>query len=88
MTEYIVLEGGGVDYEPKLHGVFNNLGLAKECIKSAMLEFLKSFDDLDEGSVVIDKRIVDNYTYFYIYQDKQEMSYGAYMNVFVLTEIK
>jgi hypothetical protein len=89
---YIIFEGGGVEFEPKFHGMFDNLGLAKEHIKNILMKFLKDFmlphEDLEESNVIVEKKYFENYTYFYIYQDKDEQEYGAYMNVFILVEVK
>jgi hypothetical protein len=85
---YVVFEGGGADYEPKVHGIFQNLGLAKECVKSAMLDFIEEFDfgrdAAGKSTVIVDKQKFENYTYFYVYQDSEERDFGGYTNIFAI----
>jgi hypothetical protein len=88
---YIVFEGGGIETDPKVHGIFENRWLAKECLKSTVQQFLDDnmipvFDE--ENAPLIDKRQDGNYTYFYIYQDAEEKEFNSYLNVFVFAEIE
>jgi hypothetical protein len=88
---YVVFEGGGIEYEPKTLGVFNDTIKAKECVKAAMISFLEIFDPEPEAfgtrSAIIEKQIFDNNILFYIYQDEEEQSYGAAANIFVISEV-
>ena len=86
---YIVFEGGGIEYDPRIHGVFTNLGKAKECIKKAMLDFIKIHMapyEIDGSKIIVDKQYYENYTYFRIFVDQENVEYGAYENMFILTE--
>ncbi len=86
---YIVFESGGIDYDPKIHGIFSELKLAQDCIKKKILEFIRENmvigqESMQEYGIVVDKQVYGNYVYFRVYQDETEQSYGAFSNVFVL----
>ena len=87
---YVVFEGGGVDYSPLIHGIFEDKVSAKECVKNIMRDFclgLKSIDTEMYEFLFIDKKIVENYMYFYVYQDDADVQYGDYMNSFAIAKI-
>lgn len=86
---YVVFEGGGVDFDAHVHGIFNNLGHAKECLKNAVLAFIRDYCTPHTNSndtTVVDKTVYANYTYIYVYLDENERDFGAYLNCFVLYE--
>jgi len=90
---YIVFEGGGVEFEPKIHGVFYVKEDAQKCIKNAMVDFLKEFDPSPEiwsedSRCIVEREQKFDRTLFYIYQDEEEKTYNAFVNVFVLAEVK
>lgn len=89
---YLVFEGGGDAYDPRFHGLFGNLGHAKERVKRELLEFIKKLmlpeHTLETMPIQVDKQISDRYTYFYVYADEEEQEIGSYANVFVIYTIQ
>ena len=87
---YIVIEGGGVEHDPKIHGIYETLAQAQKCVKAKLLDFLKEkmfLGEYEESDIVVDKRITDEYTYFSVYLDEFELASGGPENVFAIVEI-
>ena len=87
---YVVFEGGGVDYSPLIHGIFGDMPSAKECIKNVLSDFCRGLQNLDAlmyEFLFIDKKILENYIYFFVYADEDDVQYGDYMNSFVIAKI-
>ncbi len=82
---YVVFETGGVDFLPELLGIYGTEALAKVRAKEALSTFIPKFAS---DAPIITKEQVDNYTYFYIYDSKDDYDCQCYINVIVIAEFK
>jgi hypothetical protein len=79
---YVVIESGGVTFDPKILGIYRNEILAKDKVKDALVDFLKQ-----SQNPVVTKDTVSNYTYFQVFDSEEDIEFGDYINVFAIAKI-